>query len=87
LDSSFDWAELLNEPIHTPSAASTTLVDCVKEPNEARDCPICMEDFQKTDVFVTRCGHQFHGTCMIRHMKQHDNCPMCRGVLFSSSNR
>ena len=87
LDSSFDWAELLNEPIHTPTAASTTLVDCVKEPNEARDCPICMEDFQKTDVFVTRCGHQFHGTCMIRHMKQHDNCPMCRGVLFSSSNR
>ena len=91
LDSSFDWAELLNEPIHTPIAsaiaASTPLVDCVKEPKEARDCPICMEDFQKTDVFVTRCGHQFHGTCMIRHIKQHDTCPMCRGVLFSTSNR
>jgi hypothetical protein len=85
LDSSFDWAELLDEP--TPIAASTTLVDCVKEPCKALDCPICMEDFQKTDIFVTRCGHQFHGTCMIRHMKQHDNCPMCRGVLFSSSNR
>ena len=85
LDSSFDWAELLDEP--TPIAASTTLVDCVKEPCKALDCPICMEDFQKTDIFVTRCGHQFHGTCMIRHMKQHDNCPMCRGVLFSTSNR
>jgi hypothetical protein len=89
LDSSFDWAELLNEPIPipTPLATSTQLVDCVKEPCKALDCPICMEDFQKTDVFVTRCGHQFHGTCMIRHMKQYDNCPMCRGVLFSSSNR
>jgi hypothetical protein len=84
LDSSFDWAELLDEP--TPIAATTTLVDCVKEPCKAVDCPICMEDFQKTDIFVTRCGHQFHGTCMIRHMKQHDNCPMCRGVLFSTSN-
>jgi len=85
LDSSFDWAELLNEP--TPIATATPLVDCVKEPCKALDCPICMEDFQKTDVFITRCGHQFHGTCMIRHMKQYDNCPMCRGVLFSSSNR
>ena len=91
LDSSFDWAELLNEPIPTPTpiaiASAKPLVDCVKEPREAHDCPICMEDFQKTDVFVTRCGHQFHGTCMIRHIKQYDTCPMCRGVLFSTSNR
>ena len=87
LDSSFDWAELLDEPTPTPIATATPLVDCVKEPCKALDCPICMEDFQKTDVFITRCGHQFHGTCMIRHMKQYDNCPMCRGVLFSTSNR
>ena len=88
--------ELLNDIPHTPSdtpphtprtvAQPTQLVDCVKHPCESTDCPICMEDFQGTDLFVTRCGHQFHGTCMIRHMKLHDNCPMCRGVLFTSTN-
>lgn len=61
---------------------SNTLVDCVQEPCKTNDCPICMEDLHKTDLFVTRCGHQFHGTCMIRHIKLNDNCPMCRGLLF-----
>jgi hypothetical protein len=70
-------------PPHTPHtvAQPTQLVDCVKQPCESTDCPICMEDFQGTDLFVTRCGHQFHGTCMIRHMKLQDNCPMCRGAI------
>ncbi len=61
------------------------LVDCVEEPCQIHDCPICMEDLKQTDLLVTRCGHQFHGTCMLRHMKTHDNCPMCRGVLFTKA--
>ena len=55
------------------------------EKPENDDCPICMEDLKQTDLLVTRCGHQFHGTCMLRHMKTHDNCPMCRGVLFTKA--
>lgn len=69
-----------------PVALSAQLVECVKAPCVSTECPICMDEFHSTDLFVTRCGHQFHGTCMIRHMKQHDNCPMCRGVLFTPSN-
>jgi hypothetical protein len=65
---------------------STKLTACVEEPCKTDDCPICMEDLHATDLFVTRCGHQFHGTCMIRHIKLNDNCPMCRGVLFNSIN-
>ncbi len=60
-----------------------TLVDCVEEPCATDDCPVCMEQLKKTDLFVSRCGHQFHSTCMIIHLKKHDNCPMCRGVLFT----
>ena len=71
--------------IHLPPFSSK-LVDCVQEPCKTNDCPICMEDLHKTDLFVTRCGHQFHGTCMIQHIKLHDNCPMCRGLLFQTSN-
>ena len=61
------------------------LVNCVKKPCQTTECPICMEDLKQTDLLVTRCGHQFHGTCMLRHMKLHDNCPMCRGVLFTKA--
>jgi hypothetical protein len=61
------------------------LVPCVEEPCPSDECPICMDSLQKTDLFVSRCGHQFHGTCMVRHMKQNDNCPMCRGILFTCS--
>jgi len=64
--------------------ATATLIECVEKPCHTEDCPICMEDLKETDLLVTRCGHQFHGTCMIRHMKIHDNCPMCRGVLFTN---
>ena len=64
---------------------SVPLIDCVEKPCQTDDCPICMEDLKQTDLLVTRCGHQFHGTCMIRHMRLHDNCPMCRGVLFTEA--
>ena len=79
-----DDTSFLDTYIHLPPF-SNKLVDCVQEPCKTNDCPICMEDLHKTDLFVTRCGHQFHGTCMIQHIKLHDNCPMCRGLLFQTS--
>ena len=45
-------------------------------------CPICMGEFEKTDIITTRCGHQFHGTCLFKHLTKHDNCPCCRGVIL-----
>jgi len=83
-DSDDDTTMLDIQPIQV--SYSTKLAACVEEPCKTDDCPICMEDLHKTDLFVTRCGHQFHGTCMIRHIKLNDNCPMCRGVLFNSIN-
>ena len=65
-------------------ATPKPLVECVKEPCLTTECPICMETLQNVDIMVTRCGHTFHSTCMIIHMRAHDNCPMCRGTLFSS---
>jgi len=83
-DSEDDTTMLDIQPLQV--SFSNKLVDCVQEPCKTNDCPICMEDLHKTDLFVTRCGHQFHGTCMIRHIKLNDNCPMCRGLLFQTSN-
>ena len=59
------------------------LVDCVDKPCHIDECPICMEDLLSTDTFTTRCGHMFHGTCMLIHTKLHDSCPLCRGVLIN----
>jgi hypothetical protein len=57
------------------------LVKCVNEPCVADICAICMENLSKVDLMITRCGHQFHSTCMITHLKQKPDCPLCRGIL------
>ena len=57
------------------------LVDCVDKPCSTDSCAICLDKLSNVDLFVTRCGHQYHGTCMIQHIKKKDNCPLCRGVL------
>ena len=57
------------------------LVDCVDKPCSTDNCAICLDKLSLVDLFVTRCGHQYHGTCMIQHIKKKDNCPLCRGLL------
>jgi hypothetical protein len=78
-----DLEVMFDEEHVKPVNVNIALVDCVEEPCQTTDCPICMEDLKKTDLFVSRCGHQFHSTCMVVHLKVHDTCPMCRGVLFT----
>lgn len=57
------------------------LPDCVQQPCSTDSCAICLDILSSVDLFVTRCGHQYHGTCMIQHIKKNDNCPLCRGLL------
>ena len=57
------------------------LPDCVDKPCSTDSCAICLDKLSNVDLFVTRCGHQYHGTCMISHIKKNDNCPLCRGLL------
>ena len=54
----------------------------VNEPFESSECPVCMEEFDKTDIMVTTCGHKFHTTCMFKHLRNANKCPCCREVLF-----
>ena len=58
------------------------LVDCVDKPCHIDECPICMEGLNLVDTFTTRCGHMFHGTCMLIHTQTKKICPMCRGTLI-----
>ena len=70
-----------NRNIFTNPPLTRTLVMCVENPFPREECPICMDDIKKTDSFTTRCGHMFHGTCMLQHMRHNTDCPCCRGVL------
>jgi len=47
-------------------------------------CPICMDDLTNCDKIVTRCGHQFHGSCLIKYIGTSSTmvCPCCREGMF-----
>jgi hypothetical protein len=74
-------SEIMLMNYHKIKASEKELVAMIPEPKEAIECPICMEELTPTDLFVTRCGHSYHGGCLMKHLTRHDNCPCCRGVI------
>lgn len=74
--------EIMLMNYHQIKASEKELVAMIPEPKEAVECPICMEELTQTDLFVTRCGHSYHGGCLMKHLTRHDNCPCCRGVII-----
>lgn len=56
-------------------------------PNDNR-CAVCLKHFESDgkDLFVTACGHRFHGSCMLRWSRTNNanafTCPMCRTTLI-----
>jgi len=66
----------------TRSRQEVEVVEKVEKQIEATECAICMNEFGETDIMVTPCGHKFHSSCMIKHFRNKNNCPCCRGILF-----
>ena len=54
----------------------------VEKAIETTECPICFDDLCETDKMITSCGHQFHSSCMFKHLQRTNTCPCCRGALF-----
>ena len=48
-------------------------------------CPICCENIEENDVVKTKCGHEFHFSCLLKNMEKNNitgnKCPLCREVL------
>ncbi|KAF9930775.1 RING finger and WD repeat domain-containing protein 2 [Linnemannia zychae] len=42
-------------------------------------CPICISLIK--EVFMTRCGHSFCYSCIVQHLREKQDCPVCRGPL------
>ena len=55
-------------------------------------CIICLEnlisekhnDLTENQIIILECNHVFHETCLIKWVKDHNNCPLCRiDLLFN----
>ena len=74
-------AEIMLNHYHKIKSSGKQLVEQVSKPTVTTECPICIEKLTETDLIVTRCGHSFHSSCLLKHLNRNDNCPCCRGVI------
>lgn len=49
-------------------------------------CPICFEDIDHNDEFITGCSHRFHSPCINKWLENNNNCPMCRKSIKFAKN-
>jgi len=55
-------------------------------------CPICFNNFEKDingkdiNFAITNCNHKFCLSCIVRHGKHKNLCPMCRGEFLDPKN-
>ncbi|KAL1394855.1 hypothetical protein pipiens_011653 [Culex pipiens pipiens] len=45
------------------------------------ECSICLEGITTVKETKLRCGHPFHDTCIMRWLREHNRCPMCRAGI------
>lgn len=52
---------------------------------EQRECCICMNQKEKTDICSLQCSHTFCGECVKNTLKSYNeaNCPLCRELILS----
>ena len=73
--------EHLNGTMEAPLAPSPKRAKS-HEPDEARDCLICLEPFAQSgehQVSCLRCGHLFGHSCIVKWLKAKRWCPACQG--------
>ena len=46
-----------------------------------KECPVCFEKIGTKNVSVTKCGHEFCTTCLLKAVNRNGECPMCRNML------
>jgi hypothetical protein len=55
-------------------------------PEEARECLICLEDFQKDETRMTLpCLHGFHKQCAQKWLRTNGSCPICKHKISHNS--
>jgi hypothetical protein len=73
-------------PFNDVNPVSTRLIEpfllCMESAEELgkySECPICFEeDVTLLDMNTTSCEHSFCHSCIMRHLRRRQDCPMCR---------
>jgi len=83
--------ELLNgalQPVDTgPPPASEKAIqslDSCVACDESTRCPICLSDLEEATKMP--CGHLFHNGCLLKWLRAHNTCPVCRTTVEASES-
>ena len=72
------------------STAESTLSPVVvlkQEPEKSKECVICYESISNTkNMCITECGHEFCFTCMMKHARRNNGCPLCRTTMIEDES-
>lgn len=62
----------------TPAELNSNSIVSIAESES--ECPICKEPIKTGSIerILTRCGHDFHLTCIDRWVSSNSSCPVCR---------
>ena len=50
-------------------------------------CNVCREPAEASPLVAPPCGHLFHDACVLRWLKEKENCPICRKLLYGTGER
>lgn len=48
---------------------------------KTEECLICLEKLIDNKIYITRCGHCYHKSCLQKYYKYSNDCPLCRKIL------
>lgn len=65
-------------PPHIVTEYVSMYTQCMSK-ETMKECPICLETVEGTDLHLTNCGHCFHKDCLARITRNY--CPTCRSPL------
>ncbi|KAL3634125.1 hypothetical protein CASFOL_021179 [Castilleja foliolosa] len=51
----------------------------------AADCAVCLDEFYGDVGVLVNCGHKFHVGCINEWLKEKNNCPLCRALVYANS--
>uniref|UniRef100_A0A0E0MIW2 RING-type domain-containing protein n=1 Tax=Oryza punctata TaxID=4537 RepID=A0A0E0MIW2_ORYPU len=51
---------------------------------DEEDCVICLQSEKEEDerVMLPGCAHAFHKDCVVKWLRNHTTCPLCRSHVF-----
>lgn len=78
----WDLLEQQKLPPPASKAAIENLPEVKIESADAKQCPVCLKQFETGDkASLMPCRHMFHQECILPWLKKTNSCPLCRYEL------